>query len=206
MNTQNDNALAPLAGGKSWKEIEERYGMDVRSLDPIAQYTGEEFAPVSALDDDDVEMETTEVLLYIVGSDSDGWIIVTRDVYADGEMTADGGANHAGTVIYPTRRRAAEAAVSFADGFSVTRVSALAVVTAIENGLKRGASDDDWDAPEMQLARDLTEQAGSVWDFDGWRRAADCLGRPKARLGGVVYTQAGVPKSTGPQAAQDPKV
>ncbi len=42
----------------------------------------------------------------------------------------------------------------------------------------------DWDAPEFQDARELTELAGCQWDFEGWRAAANCI-RAHGMLGGV---------------------
>jgi len=93
---------------RRWAEIEETYGQEARSGDAVAQYTGEELAAL------DGEYQTTEVLLYVAGSDVDGWIITSDDVYADGEKTTDGGINQAGESVYTTADTAREAAIKFA--------------------------------------------------------------------------------------------
>jgi hypothetical protein len=57
------------------------------------------------------------------------------------------------------------------------------IIAAIATGFAAGGK-DEWDAPEFQAARDLTEAALCVWDFVGWRDAADAI-RFHGRLGGV---------------------
>lgn len=94
---------------KTWREIEESYGQDARGCDAVAQYTGEEFAAL------DGGYETTEVLLYVAGSDADGWIITTQDVYKDGETTIDGGTGQAGETVYVSADAAKDAAIKFAE-------------------------------------------------------------------------------------------
>jgi hypothetical protein len=94
---------------KTWEAIEESYGQDARHGDAVAQYTGEEFAAL------DGEYQTTEVLLYIAGSDADGWIITSQDVYEDGETTIDGGTDQAGETVYATADAAKDAAIKFAE-------------------------------------------------------------------------------------------
>jgi hypothetical protein len=61
--------------------------------------------------------------------------------------------------------------------------SGAAILEAIETPLRAGAV-DEWDAPEFERARKLTEQAGCVWDFVGWRATAATI-RNHGRLGGV---------------------
>jgi hypothetical protein len=97
-------AVAMPEPSMSYEEIESEYGQDARAGDPVAQYTGEEFAAL------DGTYQTTEVLLYVAGSDADGWIITTQDVYQDGEETTEGGVNMAGEVVYRTRQVAVNAA------------------------------------------------------------------------------------------------
>src|ERR1700730_5432985 len=81
---------------KTWEEIKQSYGQDARAGDAVTQYTGEEFAALDGTE------QTTEVLLYVAGSDEDGWIITSQDVYEDGETTTDGGTSQAGETVYPT--------------------------------------------------------------------------------------------------------
>lgn len=58
------------------------------------------------------------------------------------------------------------------------------ILDAINTGFKAGAADDDWDATEMQLARELTAQAGMVWEFSSWSHAASLIrGWPTRRVG-----------------------
>lgn len=57
----------------------------------------------------------------------------------------------------------------------MTRTSTKQILDAISAGLAVGAANDDWDAPEMQIARDLTAQAGLVWDFSTWSHAAKSI-------------------------------
>ena len=71
--------------------------------------------------------------------------------------------------------------------FERTTTRAQEVIDAINSGLKAGAQNDDWDAPEMEEARALTALAGSVWDFAGWRETANCLIFHDGKLGGVQY-------------------
>jgi hypothetical protein len=59
-----------------------------------------------------------------------------------------------------------------------------AILEAIEAGFAAGGK-DEWDAPEFANARELTEAAGCVWDFDGWRDTADCI--RQGCLGGTVF-------------------
>jgi len=93
----------------TYEEISERYGSgESCGIEPVAQYTGEEF---TALDSTE---QTTEVMLAIVGSDETGWIITTWDIYEDGESTNDGGTNQAGESVYPTHLDALLAAQKIA--------------------------------------------------------------------------------------------
>lgn len=66
--------------------------------------------------------------------------------------------------------------------------SAQPIIDAITAGLRAGGK-DEWDAPEFQAARDLTEAAGCVWDFDGWRDTRDGLAN-SGWLGGVRFAEA----------------
>ena len=100
---------------KTWQEIEKSYGQDARRGDAVAEYTGEEFPALGG------EYQTTEVLLYIAGSDADGWIITSQDVYEDGETTADGGTNQAGETVYATADAAKDAAIKFAEPADAAR-------------------------------------------------------------------------------------
>lgn len=59
-----------------------------------------------------------------------------------------------------------------------------AILAAIDAGFAAGGV-DEWDAPEFAAARDLTETAGCVWDFEGWRNTARCI-RAHGSLGGVL--------------------
>lgn len=70
----------------------------------------------------------------------------------------------------------------------VTLPSAKPIIDAITAGLRAGGK-DEWDAPEFQAARDLTEAAGCVWDFDGWRDTRDGL-EASGWLGGVRFAEA----------------
>lgn len=67
-----------------------------------------------------------------------------------------------------------------------------AIIAAIEAGLAAGADNTDWDAPEMATARELTDAADladrCVWDFAGWKDAADCI-RVHGKLGRVSFTE-----------------
>lgn len=58
------------------------------------------------------------------------------------------------------------------------------ILDAIKAGFAAGGK-DEWDAPEFQAARDLTEAAGCVWDFAGWRDTAYTI-RAHGMLGDVV--------------------
>lgn len=65
---------------------------------------------------------------------------------------------------------------------------ATQILYAIAAGFAAGGK-DEWDAPEFQAARDLTDAAGCVWDFTGWRDAADTI-RNNGKLGGIdMFTQ-----------------
>jgi len=97
-----------MTAQKAWEEIDEAYGLDARLSEEVASYTGEEFAAL------DGSLQTTTVLLYVAGSDADGWIITTQDVYEDGETTIDGGTDQAGRTVYETADAARDAAVRFA--------------------------------------------------------------------------------------------
>ena len=92
---------------KPYDEISSNYHTS-ECGDPVAQYTGEEFP---ALDN---TYQTTEVLLYVVGTDDDGWIIRTQDQYEDGELTIDAGTDQAGREVYPSADAATAAAQTIA--------------------------------------------------------------------------------------------
>ncbi len=64
-------------------------------------------------------------------------------------------------------------------------LTAQQVIDAIDTGIRSGAANDDWDAPQMESARRLTKEAGCVWDFDGWRETRECLTDYGKKLGGV---------------------
>lgn len=78
--------------------------------------------------------------------------------------------------------------------YGKTAITAQSVIDAINAGLAAGAENDDWWASQMRSVRITIRQAGSKWDFAGWRETANCLGymrivdedRPAA-LGGVLY-------------------
>lgn len=57
------------------------------------------------------------------------------------------------------------------------------IISAIKAGLFLGASDEDWDAPEMDLARRLTHDADFSWDFVSWTDALSCV--EQGELGGI---------------------
>lgn len=63
------------------------------------------------------------------------------------------------------------------------------IVAAIQDGLLAGADNADWDAPEMEAARSLTDSEDPdmlcAWDFAGWRDAERCISE-HGKLGGVV--------------------
>ena len=109
------NEEAAMTTQKTWQEIEKSYGQDARRGDAVAEYTGEEFPALGG------EYQTTEVLLYIAGSDADGWIITSQDVYEDGETTTDGGTNQAGETVYATADAAKLAAIKFAEPADAAR-------------------------------------------------------------------------------------
>jgi hypothetical protein len=67
---------------------------------------------------------------------------------------------------------------------TMTKINADKIIEAIDAGFAAGGR-DEWDAPEFQAARDLTEQAGCVWDFTGWRETRQTVQNHSA-LGGVV--------------------
>ena len=57
------------------------------------------------------------------------------------------------------------------------------ILAAIDAGFAAGGV-DEWDSPEFEDARNLTEQARCVWGFMGWRDTANCI-RYHHMLGGV---------------------
>lgn len=61
------------------------------------------------------------------------------------------------------------------------------VIAAITDGFAAGGV-DEWEAPEFQSARDLTEQFGCSWDFYGWRSTRDSIIN-HGKLGGVNLTE-----------------
>ena len=89
---------------KSYEEIEKEYGYDALRGDAVAQFTGEEFMSL------DGDITTTEVLVYVAGSSDDGFILMTQDQYADGELTTDGGTNQLGEIVYDSAAAARQVA------------------------------------------------------------------------------------------------
>jgi hypothetical protein len=58
------------------------------------------------------------------------------------------------------------------------------IIDAINAGLKAGGDNEDWDAPEFQVVRDLTEEAGCAWDFSSWSDTLATI-ENHGQLGGV---------------------
>ena len=72
------------------------------------------------------------------------------------------------------------------DAVLMTRQEKL--TQAIRSGQQAGGDDQDWNAPEFQQARDLTEQYGCTWDFSSWDDTLHTITRDNSTLGGIDLT------------------